>query len=115
MLTTYPGSRTPPNASSKTKATDWPVSGVYRLYCTNRLDPVDASNYCFEIHQAPGQLFATFEFGNLRGIMRLCPENALTSQPDKSLSLKYFDDACKLDGETNPSPTFKNWLVRMPD
>jgi hypothetical protein len=118
MLTTYPGSRTPPNDSSKTKATDRPVSGVYRLYCTNRLDPVDASNYCFEIHhitQAPGQLFATFEFGNLKGIMRLCPEKALTSRPDKSLTLKYFDDACKLDGETQPSPTFKNWLVRIPD
>jgi hypothetical protein len=44
--------------------------------------------------------------------MRLCPETALTSRGDKSLTLKYFDDACKLDGETQPSPTFKTgWYV----
>lgn len=103
-----------PNAPALKKTTGWPVSGLYRLTCTNRLDPVDAADYCFELHyttELPRQLFATFEFGNLKGIMRLCPEKALTSRSDKSLSMVGFGNACQLDEKTRPGPSCKNWLV----
>ena len=103
-----------PNPPALPKTATWDVSGVYRLTCTNRLQPVDATDYCFELHyttQSPRQLFATFEFGNLKGIMRLCPEKVLTSRPDKSLSLKGFETACNLDEKTRPGPSFKQWLV----
>jgi hypothetical protein len=99
---------------SKSKTTGWPVSGVYCLTCTNRLNPVDASVYCFELHHtpdAPGQLYATFEFGDLKGLMRLCPEKSLTSRSDKSLSLNDFEEACELDEKTRPGTSCKAWLV----
>jgi hypothetical protein len=41
----------------------------------------------------------------------MCPENAITSRPDKSLSLKDFETACNLDEKTRPGPTSKLWLV----
>ncbi|KAE9363926.1 hypothetical protein N431DRAFT_355698 [Stipitochalara longipes BDJ] len=102
-------------ASSKAKTIPWSVSGRYWLYCTNRLDPVDADDYCFELHitQPVAQLFATFEFGNIKGLMRLCPEQALTSRLDKSLSGAAFENACNLDEKTRPGPTSMSWLVRI--
>jgi hypothetical protein len=100
-------------ASSKKKS-EWKISGRYWLTCTNRLEPVDATDYCFELHytnSSPRQLFATFEFGSLKGMMRMCPENAIISRPDKALSLMDFEAACKLHGEDRPSPGSKQWLV----
>lgn len=41
----------------------------------------------------------------------MCPENAITSRPDKLLSLEDFETACTLDEKTRPGPTSKRWLV----
>lgn len=92
----------------------WDVSGRYWLQCTNRLEPVVTTEYCFELHytaEGTYDLFATFEFGSLKGIMRLCPEEKLKARASKSLSGKEFDDACYLDEYQRPGPSNKNWLV----
>jgi len=85
-----------PSAVKKTKtktktlknAQGWNVSVNYSLICTSRYQPVDASSYSLELHchQNSNQLFATFEFGDLKGVMRLCPEKALSSKADSEES-----------------------------
>ncbi|KAF4635176.1 hypothetical protein G7Y89_g2935 [Cudoniella acicularis] len=67
------------------KQPGWDIFGQYQLKWTNRQDPVKATDYCFELHHRtfnPHQLFATFEFDNLKGVMRLCPGRNLP--PDQT-------------------------------
>jgi hypothetical protein len=94
----------PTNTSTKPSSlpgnsSDWDVTGKYRLKCSSRYKPVDASNYSLEIHyQAgpPGQLYATFVFGNLRGIMRLCSSSSLKSNTETGVVQPFFLDELKL-------------------
>jgi len=74
-----------------------------------------------EIHYEagpPGQLYATFTFGKLEGIMRICPSSLLEHDPDTGIIqpvlLRNFEAACNLPEGFRPSPASDNklWLMR---
>ena len=106
-------------SSPPVNSSDWDVTGKYRLKCTSRYKPVDASHYSLQIHyQAgpPGQLYATFVFGNLRGIMRMCSASSLVSNVETGVVQPFFLDefeaACNLPEGCKPGPTCSEWLMR---
>jgi hypothetical protein len=66
---------------------------------------VSASNYFLQIHyqlDSKCQIYATFIFGALKGMMRLCPQEALIPRRNSwegQVHLQYFEDACILGRE----------------
>ncbi|KAH7355170.1 hypothetical protein BKA65DRAFT_475628 [Rhexocercosporidium sp. MPI-PUGE-AT-0058] len=120
----------------KKKTQSWDVSGTYNLTCTSRYQPVNASSYalslCYKRGPSSSQLFGIFEFGDLKGVMRLCPERTLTSKDSEAdsdsgsgsesdedqdyesglLMLPDFEKACQLPDGVQPGPKFKEWLMR---
>lgn len=96
----------------------WDATGCYQLICTSRYQPVNAFNYSLQIHYQlgpKGQIYATFKFGALEGMMRLYPQEALVPRRnawEKLFHLQEFEDACVLDREQLPGPKSKRFLMR---
>lgn len=103
---------------AKRTGSTWDVTGRYKLQCTCKLEPVDASEYILDIHfeneATVSRLYAFFDFPNLslKGIMRLCPKSALSSRSDERLYLPDFEAACDLKDNAAPGPKNKEWLMR---
>ena len=102
---------------------EWDVTGIYNITCFNRNDPVNTMKYSMEIHccESLHQLYATFTFDSLKGVMRMCPANAMIAWPDGFLDLHDFEEACNLDvsgvprsrrKEARPGPRRTQWLMR---
>jgi hypothetical protein len=90
------------------------VTGSYELTRAYRFQPVNTDGFSLEIYSTSEscQLWATFTFGELNGLMRLVPLEALASKPDVLLYLPDFEDACTLAPGAFPSPKSKEWLMR---
>ncbi|KAL2070535.1 hypothetical protein VTL71DRAFT_13561 [Oculimacula yallundae] len=154
--TTTPKSKAVP--SKKKKKGNWDVEGVYEIECTNRFQPIDASGFMLSLHykriadsssdehshsvsssgsgSVSMQLYASFKFGIMKGVMRLCPIKAITSpSTDPSLNpvsdseaeaeldsddepeahllmLPEFEKACHLAEDEKTGPKSKEWLMR---
>lgn len=105
--------------SPQLDCSQWDVTGTYLLKCKSLYRPGNASNYSIDIHYQngpPGQLFATFAFKNLRGIMRMCCASSFKTDPEtgaiQPLSLEEFEAACDLPEGVKPGPASKEWLMR---
>lgn len=93
---------------------EWDVSGLYKLTCMCGNQLVDASAYELRIHYrswGKQQLYGQFSIDDLKGVMRLCPAEALTASPRQLLSLEDFEAACDLDDHP-PGPKTNEWLMR---
>jgi hypothetical protein len=106
------------NSAKPKKLQPWDATSCYQLVCTSRYQPVGASNYFLQIYYQLGpkcQIYATFKFGALEGMMRLCPLEALISRRnawEEPMLLQEFDDACVLDKYQLPFPKSKGFLIR---
>jgi hypothetical protein len=106
------------NPAKPKKLPPWDATGHYQLICTSRYQPVDTSNYSLQIYYQldPGcQIYTTFKFGALGGMMRLCPQEALISRRnawEELLHLQEFENACVLGKEQLPGPKSKGFLMR---
>jgi hypothetical protein len=99
------------------KAIDsWDVEGNYKIisglvYSANNKS-IDTSGFSLKIYYSgttvPAQLYATFAFDKLEGIMLL----AHNRSKGGDYSLDEFESACELDHSMRPGPDQLEWLMR---
>lgn len=92
------------SGSSLPIATKWAVAGRYKI--TDSDPSLTCEDYSLKLYWEEGtpcQLYATFKFGELEGIMRMHPSDALSIP---------FEKACELEKAKEPSPTNHTWLTR---
>jgi hypothetical protein len=94
----------------------WDVEGNYRItsglvYSANNKS-IDTSGFSLKIYYTgttvPAQLYATFAFGKLEGIMRL----AHNKTKDGDYHLDEFESACELDDSMRLGPDQLEWVMR---
>ncbi|KAH6676485.1 hypothetical protein B0J14DRAFT_585637 [Halenospora varia] len=110
---------TPPAGQTQTPSTSWDVEGQYKIASAFTIDEhsntrqasvgVFTLKIFFQSTGSDRQLYATFQWGKLEGVMRFCPwgkENTGTSVAGD------FEELCDLDDKTRPGEEFPAWGMR---
>lgn len=107
-----------PEAVEKPQTSD--ITGTYEITKGYMNDfiidrKIDITGFSLKIfhytHTQPHQLYATFEFDKLRGLIRFCPREA-ESQKFGRFTLQDFEKACELDSKLDPGDLQASWAMR---
>ncbi|KAF8853729.1 hypothetical protein BDZ45DRAFT_677460 [Acephala macrosclerotiorum] len=102
-------------------AASWDVEGVYKITnCYVHMKPkfkLKFKGFSFKLFHSThepddSQWYADFRFGEVQGIMRLCPRKPPGSKPNDTIKLAAFERACSLRRNIEPGPDYKTWLMR---
>ncbi|CAG8949201.1 hypothetical protein HYFRA_00004824 [Hymenoscyphus fraxineus] len=90
----------------------WDVEGQYTLKSVSHRK-VDTTSFRLKMyyyrHCSPCQLYGEFDFGDLKGIMRLCP---LTAKEDSTnCTASEFNKFCDLDTGVKPGLRNSTWVM----
>ncbi|CZR63389.1 uncharacterized protein PAC_13286 [Phialocephala subalpina] len=110
--------------SKKPKVSEekWDVEGVYTIKDVDkvtadlkrRYGTLDISSFSLKVFYTTcgSYLYVIFTFGELQGIIRLCPEEAIKSRSNKILTSAEFEQVCHLKDSQKPDPKTKRWVMR---
>lgn len=97
------------SSSSKAPETSWDVEGQYTLISTSH-PKLDTTKFSLRMyyyrHCSPRQLYGEFDFGDLKGILRLCPLGSKEQYTNAE-----FSKLCDLDTETRPGLKNTTWIM----
>lgn len=109
--------------AAKLEESDWgveDVEGVYDIFnakCSgDEQSSIDTTDFSLKLfYYGEGnlrQLYATFVFDKLEGIIRFRPEDELNGNDHPNISLAKFETLCNLSPDDTPGPSKDFWRTR---